>query len=132
MKSESPMRIWLAGVPCNASAERTKDSTITMRVKLVIKRIMEGASVSRVMAKRILIAPSTSCGCCEASTPRFTLNGTKGMLFVLPFGDCAKAVVAPQRNNSKQRTRMDNSDLKIRISGLFPPERLHQRFAEGN
>ena len=47
--SESPTMIWLDGAPCRDRAERTKDRTMTMRVKQVIKRMMDGASVSRVM-----------------------------------------------------------------------------------
>ena len=57
------MMIWLAGVPCSDNAERTNDSTITMRVKHVIKRMIEGARVNSVMVNRTLIATSTSCGC---------------------------------------------------------------------
>ena len=54
---------------------------MTMRVKHVISRMIEGASVSSVMVKRTLIATSTSCGgCCEPSTPRFNLNGISPVL----------------------------------------------------
>src|SRR5436190_23054689 len=80
MNKESPIKIWLAGVPCKASAERTNDKTVTMRVKLVMSRMIDGARVRSVIAKRILIAESTSRGCWLASTPRFNLNGTNGAL----------------------------------------------------
>ena len=60
MNSESPMMIWLAGEPCNCSAERTKPSTIATRVKQVINSRIEGASDSSVMRKRILMPESTS------------------------------------------------------------------------
>ncbi len=54
------MMIWLEGVPCRESAERTNESTMTMRVKQVISRMIEGASVNSVMMASTLMAPSTS------------------------------------------------------------------------
>ena len=62
MKSDRPMMIWLAGVPCRESAVRTNESTMTMRVKQVISRRIEGASVSSVMMTSTLTALSTSTG----------------------------------------------------------------------
>ncbi len=52
--------IWLAGEPCNCRALRTNESTMTMRVKQVINSRIEGASVSKVREKRILMPMSTS------------------------------------------------------------------------
>jgi len=51
MKRDRPMMIWLAGVPWSESAVRTKESTITMRVKLVIRRMIDGARVNKVRRK---------------------------------------------------------------------------------
>src|SRR5260221_9703899 len=75
--SERPMMIWLAGVPCNERAVRSKESTMTMRVKLVIKRIIEGARVKSVMANSTLMPTSTSCPCAPVSTPKFRRKGTE-------------------------------------------------------
>ena len=52
-KSERPMTIWFDGALCTPKAVRTKPSTITMRVKLVISMTMAGARVSTVMKSKI-------------------------------------------------------------------------------
>ncbi len=62
MNSDRPMMIWLAGVPCNCSALRTNESTMTTRVKQVINSKIEGASDSSVRKNRTLIPMSTFCG----------------------------------------------------------------------
>ena len=52
MKSDMPMRIWFGGNCCVPIACRSRESTITMRVKLVIMIRIAGASdrtVSRMM-----------------------------------------------------------------------------------
>jgi hypothetical protein len=61
MNSDRPMMIWLAGAPCNCSALRTNESTMTTRVKQVINSKIEGASDSSVRRNRILIPMSTFC-----------------------------------------------------------------------
>ncbi len=68
------MKIWLEGAPCSESAERTKESTMTMRVKQVISRMIDGASVSSVMTASTLIAPSTSTGWFKPLRPMFKLR----------------------------------------------------------
>src|SRR3954454_7474461 len=53
MNSDRPMRIWLGGNCCVPMAWRRSDSTITMRVKLVIMIRIAGASdktVSRMIS----------------------------------------------------------------------------------
>src|ERR1700722_8558807 len=71
--SDKPMIIWLEGVPCNESAERTNESTMTMRVKQVIRRMMDGASDSSVMTASTLMALSMSSGWPRPFKPMFRL-----------------------------------------------------------
>src|SRR5436309_14094897 len=120
MKRERPIRIWLAGVPWRASAERTKESTITIRVKLVIRRMIEGASVRSVIANRILIAESTSWGCCAASTPRLNLNGTSGAPVAV---GCA--VTCPNATNEQESaTSAPNKRREKHLCTLFATQVL--------
>jgi hypothetical protein len=69
--SDNPMMIWLEGAPCSERAERTKESTMTIRVKQVINKMMDGASVSSVMTARTLMALSTSTGWLKPLAPMF-------------------------------------------------------------
>ena len=46
--SASPISTWLGGVVCVPSAWRSNDSTMTMRVKLLIIRMMAGRKPSDV------------------------------------------------------------------------------------
>lgn len=92
-KSDSPMMIWLDGAPCRDRAERTKESTMTMRVKQVINKMMDGARVSRVITARILMALSTSTGWLKPAPPMFKL-----IVLVLP--PSARAWNVPQRRTS--------------------------------
>ncbi len=79
---------------------RTNESTITMRVKQVISRMIDGASVSSVMAKRIRMPVSTSCG--WWLPPRVIWNGTNPLAALV----CAEALNAPNikpASNSRRR-----------------------------
>src|SRR4051812_38581836 len=53
MKRESPMRIWLGGSCWAPRAWRRRDMTMTMRVKQVVMRRMEGARVRTERRRRI-------------------------------------------------------------------------------
>ena len=53
---EIPIRSWLAGALGTPRAVRTNPKTITMRVKLVMSMIREGASVSSVITITICMA----------------------------------------------------------------------------
>ena len=52
-KRERPMRSWLAGALGTPRAVRTKPRTMTMRVKLVMSMMRDGASVRSVITKTI-------------------------------------------------------------------------------
>jgi hypothetical protein len=56
------MITWLAGAACSDKAVRTKESTMAMRMKQVMSRMIDGASVRSVMTNRTLMATSTSGG----------------------------------------------------------------------
>ena len=56
MNSDRPIRIWLGGNCCVPSAWRSSDSTMTMRVKLVIMIRIAGASDSTVSRMMICMA----------------------------------------------------------------------------
>lgn len=73
MNRENPISSWVAGVPCKESAVRKNEKTITMRVKLVINMIIDGASVRSVMTNKIRIATSMSFGWVGRLTPKFKL-----------------------------------------------------------
>ena len=90
--------IWLAGEPCNCSALRTNESTMTTRVKQVINSRIEGASDSSVRKNRILMPMSTFC--VPLLPPREMETGPKPVVRLV----CAEAVSAPKTNSSRQTT----------------------------
>jgi hypothetical protein len=85
------MITWLAGAPCKVNALRTKDRTMTIRLKQVISRMIEGAIDSRVMAKSTWMATSTSFGWPMPSIPMLSVKGGN----VPPVAVEAAAPVAP-------------------------------------
>ena len=96
MNSDSPMMIWLAGVPCNCSALRTNESTMTTRVKQVINSKIEGASDSSVRKNKTLMPMSTFC--VPLLVPSEMETGPK---LVLRFV-CAEAESAPKIKTEKE------------------------------
>src|SRR5580692_3944980 len=98
MNSESPMITWFAGAPCNDKAVRTNDRTTAIRVKQVMSRMIDGATVSNVRAKRIFTAASALCGW----PPSMLKLKLKGRELVLPddWLVCAETPCAPRHNIS--------------------------------
>src|SRR6202021_203102 len=119
MNKDRPMMIWLAGETCNCRALRTKDSTITTRVKQVINNRIEGASDSRVSEKRILIPMSTFC--VPLLPPSVMETGPKPVeVFV-----CAVAVSAPNTSNSGKNQRQICLLVLLSPGNLWqPPHKL--------
>ena len=103
---DNPMMIWLDGAPCRERAERTKESTMTIRVKHVISKRIEGASVSIVMMATTLIALSTSAGLSKPVMPfmpmlrLMELGGAAGAGVVCAWADA----IVPSRKRSKNNT----------------------------
>ena len=77
IKIEMPMRSWFAGALGTPSAVRTNPKTITMRVKLVISMMSDGASVSSVITMTIWIAVLRFCLSLPFPTWRL-INGAPG------------------------------------------------------
>ncbi len=76
-KSERPTMIWFDGALGVPSAVRTKPSTITMRVKLVISSTIDGATESSVITMTICTATLTCPPAWpEPSRPMFKRNGS--------------------------------------------------------
>src|SRR5690606_7771801 len=80
--------------------------------------------VRSVMTKRILMAPSTSCGPWAASSPTLSLKGMSGgeTAFV---GCCAST--PPERSIHPTRRNMRSRKDERKNRMLFAAERLHER-----
>src|SRR5438046_3118479 len=124
MKRDRPMMIWLAGLPCSERAVRTKESTITIRVKQVMSRMIDGASVSNVIVKRICTAVSTCCGWFTPGTAIFRVRGARAERLVEAAGGGGAADIgSPARSRRISMTNDQFGDLqrKARRATPAPP-----------
>src|SRR4051812_47138160 len=83
MNSESPMRIWLGGSCCVPSACRRSESTMMIRVKLVIMTKMAGANESTVSRMTSRMAAENVCRLLRSGTE---ICGNRGLPVVDEVG----------------------------------------------
>src|SRR6266545_5039576 len=108
-KSDSPMMTWLAGVLCSDKAVRTNESTMAMRMKQVMSSMIDGASVSSVIAKMTLMATSTSgapFAPLRPLSPKFRLIGSGAAGAAVGGAVCPCRLVV--RNKNAKRSKGEN------------------------
>ncbi len=74
-KRARPIMTWFGGICCVASALRTKESTITMRVKEVTRIINAGARLTTAKSNKSRSVPTN----CNGSSPVPTCKFMSGM-----------------------------------------------------